>query len=159
MVTLAVDLALGPVEARAAILDELALAGLGTRGEEDRIVLEWQPGEWEAAEHGQAELRLEPVEGGTRVTLELERDPDLLAAWFVSQAVAPLLRAASPEAYGDWLTDRRARRPSGAEAREVYADRSTTGPTSAQSSPSSRSLPTTSCSRSAAAAAPSSAKR
>jgi SAM-dependent methyltransferase len=72
--------------------------------------------------HGRAELRCEQVDGGTRVTVELDREADLLGAWFVSQAVAPLLRAASPGQYGDWLTDRRARRPSGAEAREVYAD-------------------------------------
>jgi ubiquinone/menaquinone biosynthesis C-methylase UbiE len=45
-----------------------------------------------------------------------------LAGWFVSQAVAPLLRAAASEGVGDWVTDRRARRPSGAQAREVYAD-------------------------------------
>jgi SAM-dependent methyltransferase len=122
MVTLAVDLALPSAEARDALLDELELAGHEARVDGERIVLEWQPGEWEPTGHGLAELRLEPIEGGTRVTLELRREPDLLAAWFVSQAAAPLLSAASPEAYGDWLTDRRARRPSGAEAREVYAD-------------------------------------
>ena len=122
MVTLAVELALSPGEAREAILDELALVGIDARRDGERIVLKWEPGEWEPAEHGRAELRLEPAAGGTRVTLELRRDLDLLAGWFVSQAVAPLLRAASPEAYGDWLTDRRARRPSGAEAREVYGD-------------------------------------
>jgi SAM-dependent methyltransferase len=102
VVTLAVELALMPDEARAALADELALAGL--EGVEPKI---------------------EPVEGGTRVTLELRPDLELigdggreLAGWLVSLAA----RAASPEALGDWVTDRRARRPGGAWAREVYAD-------------------------------------
>jgi SAM-dependent methyltransferase len=102
VVTLAVELALTPDEARAALADELALAGL--EGVEPKI---------------------EPVEGGTRVTLELRPDLELigdggreLAGWLVSLAA----RAASTEALGDWVTDRRARRPSGAWAREVYAD-------------------------------------
>ena len=59
------------------------------------------------------------------IELDLEQIDDgggELAGWFVSQAMAPLLRAAGPEAVGDWVTDRRARRPSGAQAREVYAD-------------------------------------
>jgi SAM-dependent methyltransferase len=34
--------------------------------------------------------------------------------------LAPLLRVTAPVAFGDWLTDRAARRPSGAQAREVY---------------------------------------
>jgi SAM-dependent methyltransferase len=121
-VNLTVELPGKPWEVRDRLLDELRLAGVVARADGSRIVVDWPPGEWEPAEHGRAELRLESTGRGTRVMVELRRDPDLLAAWFVSQAVAPLLRAASPEAYGDWLTDRRARRPSGAEAREVYAD-------------------------------------
>jgi SAM-dependent methyltransferase len=36
--------------------------------------------------------------------------------------LAPLLRASAPIAFGDWLTDRVARMPSGARARETYRD-------------------------------------
>ena len=45
-----------------------------------------------------------------------------LAGWFASEVAAPLLRAAAPQAIGDWITDRRARRPSGAGARTAYRD-------------------------------------
>ena len=130
-VTLNVDLALPLDEARAALLDELA----GVEG---------------------VELELEATEGGTKATLTLapELEARELAGWFAS-----LVRAARPEAYDDWFTDRVARRPSGAQAREVYADPSTTGRTSARSCTSLRSRPTTGCSRSAAAAAPSSTRR
>src|SRR5439155_20214657 len=75
----------------------------------------------EPAEHGRAVLRIEAGARGSVVKLELNRDDELIGEWFVSQAVVPLLRAVAPDAHGDWLTDRRARRPSGTEARGVYA--------------------------------------
>lgn len=49
-------------------------------------------------------------------------DPGELAGWFASQVAAPLLQATAPVSLGNWLTDRRARRPSGAQARAVYRD-------------------------------------
>src|SRR6266702_3648110 len=45
-----------------------------------------------------------------------------LVGWFADQAVAPLLAASAPVAFGDWLTDRAARRPGGAPQRESYRD-------------------------------------
>jgi SAM-dependent methyltransferase len=94
----------------------------------ERILLQWHPASWSPKEMTEVELRFEPVEGGTRVELE-SRDwgrmvtaPDELAGWFASEMAAPLLRAIAPSAFGDWVTDRRARRPSGAAARAVYRD-------------------------------------
>ncbi len=108
VVSLSVELALPPDEALARMLDELSLAGTALEG---------------------ADLKLEPADGGTLVRFELGLDSEQigdsggeLAGWFVSQAMAPLLLAAGPEAFGDWVTDRRARRPSGPQARETYAD-------------------------------------
>jgi SAM-dependent methyltransferase len=94
VITLSVDLPLPLEEARAALFDELQ----GVEG---------------------VELEREASEGGTRATLTLapELEPRELAGWF-----AALARAAGPEAYDDWFTDRVARRPSGPQAREVYAD-------------------------------------
>ncbi len=94
----------------------------------ERVALEWHPADWRPDEITEVELRLEPVTGGTRVTLEhrgwgrLIGDPDALVGWFAGEVVAPLLRATSPAAFGDWLTDRHARRPSGEQARGVYRD-------------------------------------
>jgi SAM-dependent methyltransferase len=74
------------------------------------------------------EVRLEPVDGGTRVTLEhrgwggLIGDSNELAGWFASAVAAPFLQATAPAGFGNWLTDRKARRPSGAQARAVYRD-------------------------------------
>jgi SAM-dependent methyltransferase len=45
-----------------------------------------------------------------------------LAGWFAAEIAAPMIRATTPSAIGDWLTDRQARRPSGASARAVYRD-------------------------------------
>lgn len=94
----------------------------------DRIVLRWRAAEWAANERTEVELRFEPFDDGTKVVIEhrgwggLIESPHELAAWFGSEVIAPLLRASAPQAFGDWLTDRGARRPSGARAREIYRD-------------------------------------
>jgi SAM-dependent methyltransferase len=146
------DVALEPGPAFAMIAEELAsgLARLGIRFEPGaegrvtegavevgrvvawepgaRIALEWHPADWQPDEATRVELRFEPVDDGTRVTLEhsgwgrLIGDPGELAGWFAGEVVAPLWRATAPARFGDWLTDRGARRPSGAQARAIYGD-------------------------------------
>jgi SAM-dependent methyltransferase len=49
-------------------------------------------------------------------------DEDNEAGWIAKVVLAPLLESLEPEAVGDWLTDRWARRPSGSTAREGYRD-------------------------------------
>jgi SAM-dependent methyltransferase len=95
----------------------------------EQILLEWHGADWHPAEVTTVELRFEPIEGGTRVTLEhpewgsvLGDQGDELAGWFVSAVAAPLLRAMAPRRLGDWITDRRTRRPSGPQARAFYRD-------------------------------------
>src|SRR4029077_17913457 len=92
------------------------------------IRLAWSQADWTSSEMTELEVRFEPVVDGTHVTIEhrgwdsLASDPSELAGWFASAVAAPLLLATTPTGFGDWLTDRRARRPSGAQARAVYAD-------------------------------------
>ena len=147
-----IDLPLDPASAFAVLAEELAagLARLGIRldaGAEGRVVegavevgrvvawepgsriaLDWRPADWQPDDVTRVELRFEPSGGGTLVTLEhrdwgrLIDDPGELAGWFAGEVAAPLLRATAPAAFGDWLTDRAARRPSGAQARAFYAD-------------------------------------
>lgn len=95
----------------------------------DEIVLEWHAANWHPADATVMQLRFEPMEEGTRVILEdrgwgnqLADKGNELAGWFASEAVAPLLRAMGPSRLGDWITDRRARRPSGPLARGFYRD-------------------------------------
>ena len=95
-----------------------------------RAVLEWRPADWAPDELTEVEIRVEPVEGGSRIAVEHrgwggpihERGGGELVGWFACEIVAPLFRATSPTGFGDWLTDRTARRPSGAVARGVYRD-------------------------------------
>lgn len=93
-----------------------------------RVGLEWHPAEWESDEVTHVELRLERVAAGTRVTLEHRGwgrqigTAGELAGWAAGEVLAPLLRATAPAALGEWVTDRRARRPSGGEARATYGD-------------------------------------
>lgn len=92
----------------------------------ERILLQWRQADWEPEEITEVELRFEPADGGTRVAMEhrgwgrLIGGPDEIAGWFAGEVVAPILRATAPAVFGDWLTDRKARRPSGAQARATY---------------------------------------
>jgi len=147
-----IDIALECFAAFEVLVDELAMAlrrqGIGfeagangrvTQGEVEAgrviswmpgesIKLQWRPADWEPQEITEVELRFEPIDGGTRVTLEhrgwgrLIGDGGDLVGWFASEVVVPLLRASTSAALGDWLTDRRARRPSGAQGRAIYRD-------------------------------------
>jgi SAM-dependent methyltransferase/uncharacterized protein YndB with AHSA1/START domain len=95
----------------------------------EEIVVEWHAADWQPTEITSAELRFEPAEEGTRVNLELREWGNLLgdqgnelAGWFASEVAAPLLSAMGPGRLGDWITDRRARRPSGPQGRAYYRD-------------------------------------
>jgi SAM-dependent methyltransferase len=92
-----------------------------------RVLLEWRPADWDQ-KLTEVELRFEPASQRTKITLEhrgwgpLIGGPDEVAGWFAGQVAAPLLRAMTPRGLGDWVTDRKARRPSGERARAFYRD-------------------------------------
>jgi len=148
-----IDLKLDPPSAFDALVGELsrAMAGFGMKFEtgtngrvtegakevgrviywqpREKIALEWHGADWQPEESTKVELRFEPIENGTRVTLEqpvlssvLPDQGDELAGWFAGEVAAPLFRAMAPTHLGDWITDRRARRPSGPQARAYYRD-------------------------------------
>ena len=149
---LSVDLPLLPARAFEIVTDDLILAlgeagicfeagptgRVTERGAKVATITLWQPGErlrlnWEAAPWmpGAAcelEFVFEPAEAGTRLTFEqrgfaqLIGSPEEFAGWFAGNLLAPLLSGMTPAHFGDWITDRRARRPSGAQARGVYRD-------------------------------------
>lgn len=93
-----------------------------------RVVLRWHPADWDASAVTELVLSLEAIPGGTRATLEQRgfeaviEDAMDMAEWFAGEVAAPLLVASAPARFGDWITDRRARRPSGRRARETYRD-------------------------------------
>ena len=93
------------------------------------ILLEWFQPSWKKdSVVSRVELRFERVRDGTNVTVECREwenrfnDRGELVGWFAGEVVAPLLGALAPARLGDWITDRSARRPSGAKARETYSD-------------------------------------
>lgn len=151
-VRVSVDVAVEPSAAFDALLDELAIAlrhhgiafepgpaGRLTHADREvgtltawqpgeRIVIAWRPAPWEPDRVTELELRVEPIDGGARINVHHRGLGGVLAGaseltgWFASQLVAPFLAATAPDAMGDWITDRRARRPSGAESRAIYRD-------------------------------------
>ena len=93
-----------------------------------RMVIRWEQDQPQAHGESEVELRLEPLGQGTRATLfhrhaaaSISGEADL-AGWFAGELAAPLLRCTMPRRKDDWLTDRRARRPSGAQARATYRE-------------------------------------
>ena len=93
-----------------------------------QIALRWRQADWEQEEINRVHMLFEAIPGGTRVTVvqegwgKLVGSASELMGWFSGQVAAPLLRNTAPAAFGDWLTDRRARRPSGIQARDMYRD-------------------------------------
>lgn len=152
IIRLSIDLPLEPLKAFDVLIEELAAALARTEvsfepGANGRVIqgdfeagriLSWKPGEkillqwrqadWEPEETTEVEWQFQPIDGGTRVTLEhrgwgrMIDDPGELTGWFAGEVAAPFLRVITPTVFGDWLTDRRARRPSGAQARAFYRD-------------------------------------
>jgi SAM-dependent methyltransferase len=93
------------------------------------VLLEWHAANWKPDEVVKVELRFKRVREQTRITLEtsewervLGDHGSELAGWFAGEVMAPLLQAMGPGRFGDWVTDRAARRPSGALARSGYRD-------------------------------------
>ena len=71
-----------------------------------------------------ADVTVRATAGGA--TLELRGfdtiDEHNEAGWIAQAVLAPFLESLQPDAVGDWITDRWARRPSGSAAREDYRD-------------------------------------
>jgi SAM-dependent methyltransferase len=94
----------------------------------ERAALRWRQERWSG---GEVEVELETSEhsDGARIAVSvrgldevLGDDPEAPAAWFGSELLAPLVQATGSRSLGDWVTDRRVRRPSGDAARSNYRD-------------------------------------
>jgi SAM-dependent methyltransferase len=98
--------------------------GRVTSRADDRFVLEWHEADWDEHMSSELELRRE----GAQIVVEHRGfggsfwDSGELLGWFAASVAAPLLDASAPARLGDWLTDRAARRPSGAAQRAGYRD-------------------------------------
>jgi len=93
-----------------------------------RIAIEWRQASWEPDVVTEIEFIFEPADGGTHLRLEHHKwgaligAGDEIAGWFASAIARPFLHAMTPDALGDWITDRKARRPSGTQSRAYYGD-------------------------------------
>jgi len=94
-----------------------------------RISILWRPKTWEKGTAGRLVVLLARTRGGTRITIEARNwwrimgdDSQELLGWFAGEVAAPLLSAMAPGRLGDWITDRHARRPSGANSRKTYSN-------------------------------------
>ena len=149
--SLVLELPLSPNEVFSALVEELTTslanhgltlqpgAGGNFRGDDAQLarITAWEPGElmrfeWHAADWNdhpsEVELRVEATSQGSRATLSHRGWAGIIgggteaAGWFAGEVAAPFLRAITPARLGDWITDRRARRPSGAGSRGMYRE-------------------------------------
>jgi SAM-dependent methyltransferase len=99
-----------------------------------QIEIEWKAAAvWDSNDSTTLRVRFEPVghgkRVGTKITVENEgwgkllgdRGPKL-SEWFEDEIVTHFLKETSPKRFTSWLTDRRARKPTGASARTSYRD-------------------------------------
>ncbi|HWF75460.1 MAG TPA: methyltransferase domain-containing protein [Solirubrobacteraceae bacterium] len=107
----------------------------------ERILLSWMSADWGQGVRSEVELRFGASEVGTLIVFEhrgfgapmlssgdAQDSGRELLGWFVDQLLAPAARATAPLPLGRWLTDRRARRPTGPRARVSYRDPKEHGP-------------------------------
>jgi len=93
-----------------------------------RASFEWRGADWDPDDVAELELRCEAADETTRITLELRGfgrqfwGEHEVIGWFADQVATPFVSRAAPRMYGNWLTDRAARRPSGSVARVGYRD-------------------------------------
>jgi SAM-dependent methyltransferase len=95
----------------------------------EEIEFDWLGAAWQPSQAMPIRVRFERLGDGTRVTFEIPDPGNLfgdrgeeLGGWFAGEVGARLLYACAPDRLGDWLTDRRARRPSGPQSRAFYRD-------------------------------------
>jgi SAM-dependent methyltransferase len=97
----------------------------------NKIEIEWHTAAtWDPKDSTKLKLEFESVgENRTKVIVENEGWGNLvgntgtqLSEWFAEEIASNLIKATSPERFVSWLTDKRARRPSGREARQTYRD-------------------------------------
>jgi SAM-dependent methyltransferase len=99
-------------------------------GEEVGKVLSWQPGKQIQLEWPHSDMptiitfTFDRREEGSRIALSWDRPmgSDTAIGWFAQELAVPFLNTSSEKNFGDWFTDRRARKPSGPEAKMVYGD-------------------------------------
>lgn len=96
-------------------------------GEEVR--LEWKPAPWDPSQSCGIRIAFESTPPGTRVRWELEGWEEVLTSsggniteWAAAMLLPAAFRQLGPSSLGDWITDSRARRPSGKAARATYRD-------------------------------------
>jgi len=96
----------------------------------EKISVTWHPVSWDNASTSELVITFAAAKGeGTVVSVEQKGLGSIigdnggeLLGWFAGEAAAALVSSTAPKRLGDWITDRRARRPSGAQSGTYYRD-------------------------------------
>ncbi len=92
-----------------------------------RISILWRPKPWEKGVTSKLQVTFKAKAGGSTVNAEMKDWGKVLGdskgemlGWFAGEVLGPIFKAVAPSRFGDWITDRNARRPSGAKSRGFY---------------------------------------
>lgn len=122
----------GPIQRRQPELGSPALAEVSVDSERRQIRRVSRPVGWADQSQSEVLISVRPgKQGGSRVLLRVQGWDQMVASvlgpttgdllgWTIDQVLAPISRAATADALGDWLTDRVARCPQGSRARHTY---------------------------------------
>jgi ubiquinone/menaquinone biosynthesis C-methylase UbiE len=92
-----------------------------------KILLTWHPKSWQTDGQSRLAISFEELHEGTLVTITSQDWDQILGdkqkellGWFAGEVAATLIASSAPNRLGDWITDRHARSPTGANSRETY---------------------------------------
>lgn len=107
----------------------LELARITTWDVGREICIRWEAMPWGQSKDATIRALFAAEENGSRLSFSVEGwaalfddTPTALPDWIAADLLPRILLRFVPQAVGDWLTDRRARRPGGSQARETYRD-------------------------------------
>ena len=93
------------------------------------IVIEWFPPNFKQNQPIEIAINFENTNSGTVITFNpanleelFDNQENEFLGWYIDEIVTSNIKKLEPSVFGDWITDRSARRPTGENARQVYTD-------------------------------------
>ena len=93
------------------------------------IVIEWYPPNFKQIEPIELSINFENSNSGTVIIFQpsnlealFDNQENEFLGWYIDEILTSNIKKLEPSGFGDWITDRSARRPTGENARQVYTN-------------------------------------
>lgn len=109
--------------------EEGILGKITTYSQGSLIAIEWDSLNIQTEEKLELTITFEKHNDGTIILFKpknlisyfYNNDTNLIG-WYVDQAMVPIIKNLTPTSFGDWVTDRTVRKPTGLFSRKIYSD-------------------------------------